>query len=80
MANLLEAYRRFKRMLVGRVQPVDQRLLMLLGTPHLGQPLLERCVHSDARVRKAQGLDSMPFIRMTRTLVNASSTSLLYGS
>ncbi len=57
--HLLEADRRLERRLVGGVQPVDQRLLVLLDPPDLAERELQVAVHPRADVLEAQrlGLD-----------------------
>ena len=66
--------------MVGAEQPVDHRRLVLLDAadlrerPRAASPLMR------ARgVLEAQRSISMPFMRMMRTRVNASSSSLLIG-
>ena len=54
--DLLESDGRLQRRLVGRVQPVDQRLLVLLHPAHESERTLKLLVHARAGVAEAERL------------------------
>jgi hypothetical protein len=54
--HLLEANGCFEGRLIGRIQPIHQRLLRLLDAPHSRQRKLQVTVHAGAGVGEAQRL------------------------
>jgi hypothetical protein len=54
--NLFVTDRRLECALVGRVQPIDHRLLVLLGSPDLSEGQLQVWIESRAHVFEAQRL------------------------
>jgi hypothetical protein len=52
--DLLEANGGFEGRLVRRIEPVHERLLMLLDTAHLREGLLQILVHAGTRMREPQ--------------------------
>jgi hypothetical protein len=77
--HLLITDGRFQRRLIGGIEPVHDRLLVLLDTPDLGQRNLQVLVHPRARMPEAHRFRFDAIHQNDPHRVNASSFSLLIG-